>query len=315
MIDACETMSSPRGIWRSIRVPLIATAAYLFLSHLLIGLRTEQFVLSGLFSVLYLLSSATRRWILGFAIFIVFWILFDSMKAFPNYAFNTVHIADLYQWERSWFGIGTGDAAITPNEYFATRTSSALDLLSGLFYLCWMPVPLAFAAYLFATNKQGFLRFALTFLLVNLLGFVVYYIYPAAPPWYVEQYGFELQHGTPGNTAGLGRFDALTGTAIFSSLYAKSSNVFAAMPSLHAAYPLIVLVTGIRYRLGWINVLFAVITMGIWSAAVYSGHHYVLDVLAGILCALVGIVLFDRLMLWSPFAGMIGRYERAITVG
>lgn len=315
MIDAGETMNSPRGIWRSLRVPLIASAAYLLLSHLLIGLRTEQFVLSALFSVLYLLSGATRRWILGFSIFIVFWILFDSMKAFPNYAFNTVHIADLYQWERSWFGMGTGDAAITPNEYFSARTSSMLDLLSGLFYLCWMPVPLVFAAYLFATNKQAFLRFALTFLLVNLLGFVVYYLYPAAPPWYVDAYGFELQHGTPGNTAGLGRFDALTGTAIFASLYAKSSNVFAAMPSLHAAYPIIVLATGVRYRLGWINVLFAVITMGIWFAAVYSGHHYVLDVLAGIVCAMVGILLFDLLMRWPPFAGLIGRYERAITAG
>jgi membrane-associated phospholipid phosphatase len=35
--------------------------------------------------------------------------------------------------------------------------------------------------------------------------------------------------------------------------------------------------------------------VGIWFAAVYSGHHYVLDVLAGIGCGLAGIGLFNLL--------------------
>jgi len=67
------------------------------------------------------------------------------------------------------------------------------------------------------------------------------------------------------------------------------------MPSLHAAYPLTVFYYGIKYRLGRINILFAAIMAGIWFAAVYSGHHYVLDVLAGIGCGLMGIGLFNLL--------------------
>jgi membrane-associated phospholipid phosphatase len=134
----------------------------------------------------------------------------------------------------------------------------------------------------------------LTFLLVNLIGFVVYYIYPAAPPWYIQQYGFKFIANTSGNTAGLHRFDDYFHAGIFNALYAKSSNVFAAMPSLHSAYPLITLYYGIKNRLGFINVLFAVIMMGIWFAAVYSGHHYLLDVLAGVACAITGIFIFQR---------------------
>jgi membrane-associated phospholipid phosphatase len=34
--------------------------------------------------------------------------------------------------------------------------------------------------------------------------------------------------------------------------------------------------------------------MGIWFAAVYSGHHYLLDVLAGVACAITGIFIFQR---------------------
>ncbi|MHA4810967.1 phosphatase PAP2 family protein [Flavitalea flava] len=278
------------------------SAAYLIFSALLIGFKTDQLFLVILFNTLFYLSKPTRRFILGFSVFIVFWILFDSMKAFPNYRFNTVHIESLYHAEQGLFGLRQTDVAqglpgalLTPNEYWQLHALPFLDGMAGLFYLCWIPLPLAFAGYLFYKNKENFFRFSFSFLLVNLLGFVVYYIYPAAPPWYVQLYGFNFHAHTPGNTAGLARFDRMFGVSVFSSLYAKSSNVFAAMPSLHAAYPLTVLYYGLRTRLGWINVLFAVIMLGIWFAAVYSSHHYVLDVLAGIGCGISGIALFNYL--------------------
>ena len=43
------------------------------------------------------------------------------------------------------------------------------------------------------------------------------------------------------------------------------------------------------------NMVFATVMGGIWFAAVYSNHHYVLDVLAGIACAGLGIWLFNLL--------------------
>ena len=66
------------------------------------------------------------------------------------------------------------------------------------------------------------------------------------------------------------------------------------MPSLHSSYPLIVLYYAIRNKLGRVTWVFGTIMLGIWFAAVYSSHHYVLDVLAGIVCAITGIWLFQR---------------------
>jgi len=296
------SVASPRTplSYKTILTVTAISVGYLLLAAWLIGFKGDQLFLAGLFNVLFYLSGPTRRFILGFSIFIVFWIIFDSMKAFPNYRYNVVHIADIYQAEKRWFGIN----GATPNEFWAARTSSWLDFISGVFYLCWIPVPLAFAGYLFYKDKQAFLRFSLTFLLVNLLGFVIYYTYPAAPPWYVQQYGLGFNPHTPGNTAGLGRFDSLLHVHVFAGLYAKSSNVFAAMPSLHASYPLIVLYYGIRTKQGWINLLFGTIMVGIWFAAVYSSHHYVLDVLAGIVCGVTGITLFNVLY------NKVGRFRR-----
>lgn len=270
---------------------------YLLLAAWLIGFKTDQVFLVLLVNILFYASKPTRRFILGFSIFIIFWILFDSMKAFPNYRFHSVHIEDVYLTEKRLFGISSPEGRIlTPNEYWLAHHNTVLDIITGIFYLCWIPLPLSFGIYLFYKDRRSFFRFALTFLLTNLLGFVIYYAFPAAPPWYVEQYGFNFHANTPGNTAGMSRFDDFFHAHIFSALYSKSSNVFAAMPSLHSSYPLVVLYYGLHGKYWKGAVLFATIMMGIWFAAVYSSHHYVLDVLAGITCGIAGIVLFNLLL-------------------
>jgi len=277
----------------SLLFAVIASLAYLILSYFLIGFKSDQLVLVVIFNTLYFLSHTTRRFILAFSIFIVYWIIFDYMKAFPNYRYNDVHIQDIYNWEKSWFGLDWNNTVVTPNEFFAQNHSTVLDILSGIFYLCWIPVPLAFAAFMFFKNRNLFFQFSLTFIVVNLVGWIGYYTYPAAPPWYVAQHGFDFVANTPGNVGGLIRFDELFDIEIFQSIYAKSSNVFAAMPSLHSAYIMIVVFYAAKARMkGWVY-LFAIITVGIWFGAVYSSHHYLLDVLAGIGCGIIGISVFQ----------------------
>ncbi len=272
---------------------LLGSLVYLLLSRMLIGSRSDQFILVGIFNFCFFASRLTRQFITGFSIFIVYWIIFDYMKAFPNYLYNDVHIESLYRAEKALFGITDGTAVLTPNEYFARHTSVPLDILSGIFYLCWIPVPLSFAAIMFFKNRAAFFQFALTFFLVNIIGFIGYYLYPAAPPWYVAQHGFQFIPETPGNMGGLVRFDNYFNVTIFKEMYAKSSNVFAAMPSMHSAFVLIVLFYGVKYRLkGW-NILFATVMAGIWFSAVYTAHHYLLDVFAGIFSAVVGIFLIQ----------------------
>lgn len=298
---------------RHLLMTTVVSAVYLLFSYWLIGYKQEQLSLVILFNACYYLSRVTRKFILGFSIFIFFWIIFDFMKAFPNYVYQAVHIEDLYNAEKKWFGVQQGEVVLTPNEYWSANHTTWLDVLTGFFYLSWVPVPLGFAAFLFFKNRKWFLQFSLTFLLVNIMGFVIYYVYPAAPPWYIQEYGFVFEAGTPGNTAGLSRFDAYFDVSIFKSLYEKSSNVFAAMPSLHSAYPLIVLYYGWKIRLKWINLIFATIMLGIWFSAVYTSHHYVLDVLAGMVCAITGIWLFSWLSAkQKSVKNAIDTYERII---
>lgn len=287
-----STFFAPKKIFFAV----FASVSYLLLSKFLIGYKTDQLILVLFFNLLYFFKPATRRLILGFSIFIIYWIIFDYMKAFPNYAYNQVNIGSLYYFEKDLFGISVANSVLTPNEYFGLHHHTLLDILSGIFYLCWIPVPLAYASILFFKNRRLFFEFSLTFLLCNLIGFIGYYVYPAAPPWYVSNYGFDFIAHTPGNTAALYRFDQLVGLGIFQGLYSKSSNVFAAMPSLHASYMLLVVFFSLRNGFSRYTLLFLIITLGIWFTAVYSNHHYIVDVLAGIGTAILAYFLFRLFM-------------------
>ncbi|GAB2979667.1 phosphatase PAP2 family protein [Mucilaginibacter puniceus] len=273
----------------------LLSIGYLILSYFIVGFKSDQLVLVAIFNTLFYSSIITRKFILGFSVFIVYWIIFDYMKAVPNYDFSTVHIADLYNFEKKLFGINFNGRLLTPNEYWAINGTSILDIVGGLFYLCWIPVPLGFATFLFFKNRKEFLGFAITFFVVNLVGFVGYYTFPAAPPWYIHQHGFIFNPATKADIGGLAKFDQFFNVHIFKNIYSKGSNVFAAMPSLHSAYPIVVVYYGIRNKLGYANIILASVMVGIWLTAVYTSHHYILDVIAGIICAIIGIGIFHLL--------------------
>lgn len=258
----------------------------------------------------------TRKVALALTPWLIFACSYDWMRLLPNYEVNPIDVKGIYEAEKSLFGIAAADGkTLIPCEFFALHHCSVADFMAGIFYLCWVPVPIAFGLWLyFKGDRRHYLRFSIAFLFVNLLGFCFYYVHPAAPPWYAMNYGFEPILNTPGNTAGLGRFDQMVGIPVFESIYAKNSNIFAAVPSLHAAYMLIALIYALMSRQRkWLVGLFAIIMAGIWWTAVYAGHHYIIDVILGILTALVGVFVLEKWLMNIPaISHFMEKYEGAI---
>lgn len=246
----------------------------------------------------------TRKLALALTPWLVFACSYDGMRLLPNYEVNPIDTRGIYEAEKSLFGITTAAGTLIPGEWFNLYNCAFADFMAGFFYLCWVPVPLGFAIYLYLKGKREmYLRFSLAFLFVNLVGFVGYYIHPAAPPWYVLEHGFTPVLNTPGSVAGLGRFDTLVGAPVFHSIYCNNSNVFAAVPSLHAAYMLVTTIYAIISRQHKLCIgIFAFICMGIWWTAVYSTHHYIIDVLLGILTTIVALLILERLLLRTEWA-------------
>lgn len=297
---------------RELLTSLAILALWLFVTVAFVGFRSEHILLCAAFLLLFIPCQGSRKLVVALLPFFIFGISYDWMNLLPNYEVNPVDVEGLYTTEKRLFGITVAEGAVlTPNEYFALHHCSAMDFMSGIFYLCWVPLPIIFGIWLyFKGERRAYLHFAIVFLLVNLIGFAFYYIHPAAPPWYVAMHGMEAIPGTPGEVAGLGRFDEMTGLNIFHLLYSRNANVFAALPSLHSAYTLVALIYAIRFKAPrlWI-ILLAVVTLGIWLTAVYSSHHYIIDVMCGIICALVGSLLFETAVARiAPLRRALDRY-------
>src|SRR5471030_1474425 len=150
------------GIKINVRSVIIVSAlslAYLLLSWFLVGFKSDQLWLTGIFNFLFYLSPVTRKFILGFSIFIVYWIIFDYMKAFPNYHYNTVHIADLYNFEKKLFGINFKGKLVTPNEYWRLNGSTFLDVAAVFFIFAGYRYPSHLRAFYFLKTGNNFFIF------------------------------------------------------------------------------------------------------------------------------------------------------------
>ena len=293
------------------KIVLSATITFLLFQWLVVGLIPAQVLMAFLFNLLFFAHPITKKLAVTLLPFVLFEISYDWMRLYPNYLVNDIDIQNIYDTEKKLFGISTTNGTLIPCEYFALHNSAIADLLAGLFYLCWVPGPIFLVIYMFFQGQRNWAtHLSVAFLLVNFVGFSGYYIHPASPPWYAINYGFTPDFSTPGNAAGLARFDELIGIPVFTSIYVNNSNIFAAVPSLHAAYMTIATFYAfISRQRRWLTTTCCIITLGIWWTAVYTCHHYIIDVLLGILTTIIGLTLFEGVLMHiHPFKRFMNRY-------
>eukprot|EP00050_Salpingoeca_kvevrii_P020736 m.102222 g.102222 ORF g.102222 m.102222 type:complete len:283 (-) comp8992_c0_seq1:159-1007(-) len=171
-----------------------------------------------------------------------------------------------------------------PHKVLSQHTSIFLDLMAAIPYLIHFPLPLLFTIYLALQPRRR--RQIYPFLWcagwVNFLAVINQFVFPTAPPWFKDSAIFDengdLIYSAP-NEAGFARLDAYFGMQMFHNIYGASPVKFGAMPSLHVAWPAIILVCR-----PWVSMRFGIFHL-VWItwAALYSNHHYGVDALAGIL--------------------------------
>ncbi len=264
------------------KIALVFFPAFLLWSHFVIGLRGEHFIVSAIFVSCFLLHPKTA-WFAYLALpFLAVGIAYDHLRLVIGLR-GEIHVADLYQAELAWFGVTVDGVKQILPEYFRNHPVVFLDFICGLAYLAYLAEVIGLAVWLFIKDQPRLSHFAWGFLALNLLGMITYVLWPAAPPWYVEQYGLGPADLTAKpSAAGAARFDELLGIQVFAGFYSRNANVFGAMPSLHCAYPTLAVATVWAYGWRWRGPTLAFLGLVAFSA-VYLRHHYLWDVVFGVL--------------------------------
>ena len=259
-------------------------AAYLAVMYALGGPGPEHFLLAGIALVLSVWNDDSRRLALIGLPYLLYALVYDSMRWYADYIRSPIiHVHEPYDFDLHWFGIH----GLTPNEWLQQHTSAPLDLVCGLAYtpMFFIGESVLLSIYFIAKGKvRRAERFTWIFVISNFIGFAFYYLYPAAPPWYVSDHGFAVDLSVHASPAGAIRFDHLIGIPLMQGFYGKSADVFGAIPSLHVVYPFLALIYG--WYLRRFRLIAAAYFLLVCFAAVYLNHHYLVDIFLGLAIAL-----------------------------
>ena len=210
---------------------------------------------------------------------------------------GSVHILPQLHVDEWLFG-GNAPTVLLQHAIFTPGRPHWWDYAAFLVYLSHFFASLIIAAVLWKFAYHRFHRFAGMFVGLSFAAFVTYALYPAAPPWLASQVPHAL-----GPTAKI--IDeiwvhiGLHQGANLLSARGNLANPVAAVPSLHGAYPFLLMLFFWRSAGRW-RWLLPLYPLAMGFTLVYTGEHYVFDILLGWLYAttvfVVGNLVAD---LWS----------------
>ncbi|MEH1015013.1 phosphatase PAP2 family protein [Micromonospora sp. CPCC 206060] len=193
----------------------------------------------------------------------------------------TPHAIDLIMADVWMFGWATGGEVPTVwlQEHLYRPEVQWWDVLASWVYFSHFVVALAAAVVLWLRERSRWAAFMRRWAFLCATGLVTYFLYPAAPPWWAAQYGL-LEEVARISTRGWKAF-GMHGAGNLLNAGQIASNPVAAMPSLHTAFALFVVLFFLRStRRRWWPLLLAY-PLAMTFTLVYSGEHYVIDVLVG----------------------------------
>ncbi len=185
-------------------------------------------------------------------------------------------------WPMIWFDLAMFNCIPTiklQGMFFNQGAYQWYDYVSVIFYSIHFIMPVLAGLILWFKKKKIYRQYVLAIILVSYASFITYALYPAMPPWLAAYYGFipNVYKITQEMTTSFGHPMAIP------SVYKYiGSNVNAAMPSLHAAYPFLIFLFFFKYFRKYSIIPF-VYVLGVWFAVIYLGEHYVVDIIVGII--------------------------------
>ena len=207
---------------------------------------------------------------------------YDTMRGIAGKIAGIVHVTEPIKAELYLFG--TIPTKVL-QQFYRTRI---LDWVGIFFYSLHFVVPLVFAFVLWNRSPKNYRKYTVALLITSYSALITFLAYPSAPPWFgikAERILFQM--------------DGVMGLPLYATIYAFiEPNPFAAIPSLHAAYPWLVSLYAIKIkRIKALPIL--MFPLGVWFSAVYLGEHYIIDLLAGVSYSTVAYFLAERLTIPS----------------
>lgn len=267
----------------------------------------DQFFVAAVLIALVL--GRSKQFIRDWSIPIVLLLSYDYLRGLVPKLTESVHIYPMINFDKVIFG------ALPTNSlqgwFYIGGTVHWYDYLGVVLYMSHFIVPMVVGFIFWVKDRKIFKSYFLALLILSYAAFITYIIFPAMPPWMASQQGLIPQVFKVMDQV----FASFAKPVDLPSVYKYVGvNLVAAVPSLHAAYPVLALFFLVqKYKAK--GLLLLPYVFGVWFAIVYFGEHYVFDIVIGAIYAIIVFVLVTKGdLIWRPSYKMLRRVKGGVRV-
>jgi hypothetical protein len=193
-----------------------------------------------------------------------------------------------------WIGGGTIPSVHLQQWLWDPSAPAWYDYASWAVYQSHFFVPLLVAVALWSLRDAVATRYVIALALLSWMALATYWLYPAQPPWMVVRDGVatgDLDRVVQHVWREVGVERAARVFTTDKAAGSRYSNPVAALPSLHAAFPMLVAIA-LWGRRRWLDAILAAYVLAMAWTLVYAGEHFTFDILLGwAYAAIVGIAV------------------------
>ena len=173
-----------------------------------------------------------------------------------------------------------------------TFYSTTMTEIASFFYTLHFPLVVVTSGTLWYFRRSLFGKYMVAMIITSYAALVTFILFPTAPPWY-QGVAMNLYQSTG---------SAVLPNAMSSAISMIESDQFAVFPSLHTAYVVIFAYFMIKLdrRLAYVAVP---VVAGVLFSTLYLGQHYMIDLIAGAIFALIPCLIAERYHINIPGKG------------
>ncbi len=234
--------------------------------------------------------------------FFLLWVAYDLIRGEADNG-RTVHAKGPLELEKRLF-FGRIPNKVLQDRFYTPQHVQWWEVITGLTYMSHFFVVYVTAAILFVRSRDRFIRWMTALVLLTVLGLLGYWLYPMAPPWMASDNLHLIPHLARPGTRGLNVLHLTFVSRLWTHGANNSEmvNPVAAMPSLHAGYSMLFSWFFFkRTRRLWLKALLAAYPLVMAFTLVFGGEHYMIDIFAGWLLAIISVQASDYFHDWRQY--------------
>jgi hypothetical protein len=173
-------------------------------------------------------------------------------------------------------------------QHLLNRGIAEIQFWNLVYFWAHAPVIAAVGVWLYLRDRRRYSLIRNAFLVSALIGLVIYWLVPVAPPRLLSGFGF------------VDTMQRYSGLSYQAQSLRPFVNPYAAVPSLHFGWSLLIgvgLILAVGRTLGW--VLGIVLPLLMLIAIVATANHFFFDAAAGLVVCLIGLLAAAAVQRWQ----------------